>query len=69
MASRLGVPSTILSMWLARTARPNWNELDEITYALTGAVSALSAQFWWADKNPRGVGYFDAIRCYDWGLG
>jgi hypothetical protein len=30
IASHLGVPSTILSMWLAGTARPNCNELDEI---------------------------------------
>ena len=30
IALRLGVPSIILSMWLAGTARPNWNELDEI---------------------------------------
>jgi DNA transposition AAA+ family ATPase len=30
IASRVGVRTTILSMWLAGTARPNRNELDEI---------------------------------------
>jgi ribosome-binding protein aMBF1 (putative translation factor) len=30
IASRLGIPSTILTMWLAGTARPNCNELDKI---------------------------------------
>ena len=35
IASGLGVRSTILSMWLAGTARPNCNELDEIEKLLT----------------------------------